>query len=208
MLFSVLGLLLLAVAASVGVPISESRRQHERSDDPGSWEAVVQQQAQKISQQEAELTELKAGLASLRARIATQETRVAFNVRLSTTTSQPFTGTQTLVFGLVDLNQGGAYDKDTGFFTAPISGLYLFSLHLTHTPPGSIHAKIMKNGVEIAEVEASGDDKYHDRSSSSVVVHLAKADKVWVKRYDGGSTQVQGGWRTAFTGILVVPDQQ
>ncbi|KAK7506696.1 hypothetical protein BaRGS_00002171 [Batillaria attramentaria] len=157
----------------------------KRSDDALPLETVVMQQTETISQLQAKLASMETEMTSMKSRIATQETRIGFNVRLATTTSQPFTGQETLILGAVDLNQGGGYDKTTGIFTAPI----------------------IKNGHTLAEVEANGDDpKYMDRSANSVVVHLAAEDKVWVKRVDGTVNTIQGNYRTSFAGILVIAD--
>ncbi|KAK7506692.1 hypothetical protein BaRGS_00002167 [Batillaria attramentaria] len=191
--------LICLAAASHQVVRGESSGRDERSDDPAPLEALVMQQAQTISKQQAKLDALEALVTKLQTRqgdyVFFYQTKVAFNVRLLEMNSQSFTGTQTLVFDRVDLNQGGDYDKDTGFFTAPVSGLYQFSLH------------ILKNGGEIAEVEASGDDKYLDRSSNTVLVQLHAGDKIWVRRASGDATEIQGGFRTSFAGVLLVPDQ-
>ncbi|KAK7506691.1 hypothetical protein BaRGS_00002166 [Batillaria attramentaria] len=197
-------LFLLVATASLKVCSAESNRRHARSDDPAPLEALVHQQAQAISQQQAELTALKTLVNKLQART---ETKVAFQVRFSAAISVDVTNHQTLVFDVVELNQGGAYDKDTGFFTAPVSGLYQFHVHLAHTPPGRVQVFIVRNGREVAEVESSGDDAYMDRSSNSVVVQLSPGDKVWVRRDNGDVTKIQGGYRTSFSGILVVPFQ-
>ncbi|KAK7506695.1 hypothetical protein BaRGS_00002170 [Batillaria attramentaria] len=178
-----------------------------RSDDSPPLENVVMQQAQTISQLQAKLASMETEMTSLKRRMAKQETQAAFNVRLGSG-SQPFTGDETLVLRTVDLNSGQGYDKNTGIFTAPASGLYLFSLHITHTPPGSLQVIMVKNGNTLTEVEASGDDpKYMDRASSTVLVHLRNGDKVWVKHFDGTSTTIQGYFRTSFTGTLVVADK-
>ena len=55
---------------------------------------------------------------------------VGFSARFSSTTTVSVTETQNIVFDHVDLNQGQGYDKTTGVFTAPVSGLYQFSLHI------------------------------------------------------------------------------
>ena len=59
-----------------------------------------------------------------------QEAEVGFNARFSSKPTVSVTGTQNIVFDHVDLNQGHGYDKITGMFTAPVSGLYQFSLHI------------------------------------------------------------------------------
>ena len=77
---------------------------------------------------------------------AHQQTAVGFNARFTTHESVTVTGRSTIVFDLVDFNLGDAYNKTSGMFTAPVSGLYLFSLHISHTPPGNVHVQARKLG--------------------------------------------------------------
>nr|KAG5710430.1 hypothetical protein BaRGS_022248 [Batillaria attramentaria] len=184
----------------------------ERSDDPASLETLVMTQAQTIQQLQAKLaameTKFENELTALRARITKQETQVAFNVRLdSSFVGRDFNGTETLLFDAVDVNLGDGYDNLTGIFTAPVAGVYEFTFKITHTPPGALHVFLVKNGHELAEAEANGDDReYPDRASSTVVVQLKVGNKVWVRRSDGDSTHIQGAFRSSFAGVLVVPD--
>jgi hypothetical protein len=66
--------------------------------------------------------------------------------------------------------------------------------------------QIAKDGDrEIAEVEAKGSDM--DRSSTAVVTHLTKGNRVYVKLMDGNAATLQNGWRTMFTGKTEAYDE-
>ncbi|KAK7506689.1 hypothetical protein BaRGS_00002164 [Batillaria attramentaria] len=205
----------------------ESLPRSDRSDDPNTLEALVmtqahtiqqlqakisametsqQQATHTISQLKAESTSLRTDVNNLKTRLAKQETKVAFSARLSTH-GQDVTGYQNIVFDAVDLNQGGAYDKVTGMFTAPVNGLYEFSIHISTSPPGRMQVMIVRNGGEVAETEASGDDtKYMDRASNSVLLHMTTGQRVWVKRASGDATRLQGDYRSSFSGVLIRAD--
>ncbi|KAK7506693.1 hypothetical protein BaRGS_00002168, partial [Batillaria attramentaria] len=113
-------------------------------------------------------------------------------------------GSHHIVFGHVDLNLGGGYNNHSGVFTAPVGGVYEFSVKISHVPPGKMHVHVLKQGSPIAEVGANGDDNYHDRSSANVVTHLKEGDRVWVERMPGSTaTNLNtGNFQTTFMGIL------
>ena len=63
--------------------------------------------------------------------------------------------------------------------------------------------QITKEGVGIAEVEASGDDHYMDRSSADVVVRVTAGQRVWAARTGGSTTLLEGDLRSSFLGVLL-----
>ena len=60
------------------------------------------------------------------------------------------------------------------------------------------------NGHQVAEAEVRGDEI--DRSSATVAVRLAQGNRVWLRRDTGTATQVEGAFRSSFTGVLITPD--
>ena len=63
---------------------------------------------------------------------------------------------------------------------------------------------MMANGDQVAEMDARGDKI--DRSSVTVAVRLTQGNRVWLRRNAGTATQVQVGFRSSFTDVLVRPD--
>ena len=55
----------------------------------------------------------------------------------------------------------------------------------------------------IAEVEASGDGHYMDRSSADVVVRVSAGQRVWAARTGGSTNLVEGELRSSFMGVLL-----
>ena len=63
--------------------------------------------------------------------------------------------------------------------------------------------QIMRDGVSVAEVEASGSGRYMDRSTADVALRLSAGQEVWTEWVNGTSTQIEGSLRSGFTGVLL-----
>ncbi|CAG2244952.1 unnamed protein product [Mytilus edulis] len=84
------------------------------------------------------------------------------------------------------LNMGGAYDNDTGVFTAPKTGLYSISTTVMSYTSSHLHCDLWKNNEKL--VRAFG-TKY-STGTLNVVVALKKSDTVYVKHISGGSENI------------------
>ena len=82
-----------------------------------------------------------------------------------------------LVFDHVLSNSGNGYDIKTGIFTAPIAGLYSFSVTLTSDISSRFF--IMFNGRNVGYVVNSGENRW-ESGSQNVNLQLTVGDKVWV----------------------------
>ncbi|XP_074717261.1 EMILIN-1 [Strix uralensis] len=78
--------------------------------------------------------------------------RVAFSAALSTQRAEP----GTVPFDQVLLNDGGAYDPETGTFTAPVSGRYLVSAVLTGHRGEPLEAVLSRSNQGIARLDSAG----------------------------------------------------
>ncbi|KAJ8307711.1 hypothetical protein KUTeg_014737 [Tegillarca granosa] len=94
---------------------------------------------------------------------------------------------QTILFGNVQLNEGGAYNATSGVFVCPKSGLYLFSFHIlsfnSEQPEGSSSAVwLAVNGIPFVvsqqTVPADGSKDYNLHGST--VIRLNVDDKVLI----------------------------
>jgi len=100
-------------------------------------------------------------------------------------------------------NQGSSFDKNTGIFTAPISGFYHFELYV-YSDADDAWFNIEKNGVKVVSVRCHGDDGYR-ASSNSVYLRLDQGDKVSaVARQRSYIYGRSGDWQlSTFSGRLV-----
>lgn len=109
-----------------------------------------------------------------------------------------------VVFSQVLYNVQGGYDPRTGIYTAPINGTYVFSYHLT------VHERVLKVGLfqNFTPVVKTTDPKVLGTTSQSVVLHLARGDRVWVQVKDEVTNGMYAGPESSstFSGFLLHPD--
>ncbi|XP_062429330.1 EMILIN-1 [Rhea pennata] len=77
---------------------------------------------------------------------------VAFSAALSAQHAEP----GTIPFDRVLVNDGGAYDPETGTFTAPVRGRYLVSVILTGHRRGRLEAVLSRSNQGIARLDSAG----------------------------------------------------
>ncbi|KAL4233866.1 hypothetical protein ACF0H5_008541 [Mactra antiquata] len=87
-------------------------------------------------------------------------------------------------FDRVLTNIGGAYNKQTGHFTAPMFGLYVFFVVATNTPTHAASLTLMKNGTPQVFTLAHGNvnnGNVFDTSTMTVTLLLNDGDQVWAQ---------------------------
>ncbi|XP_062611618.1 uncharacterized protein LOC134273442 [Saccostrea cucullata] len=90
-----------------------------------------------------------------------------------------------IIFNSVITNEGGAYNSNTGIFTSPAVGVYVFTwTHLTRYGQ-YCHAYLSKNGT-IQNIDAhtnlSGlSSGVYTMATMSGTLHLSKGDRVWIQ---------------------------
>ncbi|XP_069122560.1 complement C1q-like protein 4 [Argopecten irradians] len=169
-------------------------------------QTAFQRQNERMEHLEAENKELKDYLHSLS---STQQKRgypissqsIGFYAKLSTTTA--LGDHQIIVFDIVVTNDGNGYDSRHGHFTAPVSGLYAFSLTaMNHGSERGIHAAIIKEGQLIGDVVTNGDT--YETGSNFAIVRLQAGEMVWVEHYfDPPGLNIHGNGHSDFSGFLI-----
>jgi len=132
-------------------------------------------------------------------------TKVAFHA-LIRDQAIPFTvrKNDVIKFNQVHTNVGVAYNKDTGIFVAPISGVYFFTLNIVAKEGDFVEASIVKNDIIQATAVSDVRAKTWDQGSASAVLYLEKGDNVGVKvLYPFGIHVLSGHGKTSFGGYLV-----
>ena len=99
----------------------------------------------------------------------------------------------TLQFDRAITNIGNGYNPHAGVFTAPLTGVYAFSL-IVMVPHahGPLRLSIMKEGATLDRVFVRDTDSPDDRGSTLVTTQLAAGEQVWVQQYRGDA--VRGGY--------------
>ncbi|XP_048249720.1 complement C1q-like protein 4 [Haliotis rufescens] len=110
------------------------------------------------------------------------------------------------------LNVGKAYDRHTGRFKCPQSGIYSFQVHALTQKKKSLWLELMHNNNLVVSVHAHSSDE-NDGASNSAILQLKKGDQVWVQS-QGANSYLFGRSNevcTSFSGYLIAPsfgDQQ
>lgn len=91
-------------------------------------------------------------------------------------------GHHTVVFDVLKTNVGNAYNKYSGMFTAPTSGLYYFSLTLHVFCYAEIFAVIVKNDEVIGSTVADSDEVCDNHSATSnIIIEMNQGDVAFVR---------------------------
>ena len=103
-----------------------------------------------------------------------------------------------------DYKCGRGYDVSNGYVRAPVTGLYSFSLTGVTNSNNEIYLGIVQNCVNLLESYSSYD--YADSASITGHVHLNSRDNVHVENRDDPGSELFGGNKNCFSGILVTAD--
>lgn len=135
-----------------------------------------------------------------------KDKRLAFLAELSAETA-PASGPY--IFDKVVFNDGNGFDPTRGIFTAPFTGVYLFSCQIFTRVEERPLVDIMQNGNVLVRmrIDTRGMNTHgavgEESTSSSVTVKLFKGDRVWVQGGDRSFIRFWAGYHTFFTGFLL-----
>lgn len=131
---------------------------------------------------------------------------VAFSTALTTTST--INVNQNVVFDKIITNVGNGYDKSSGIFTAPISGLYFISVSLFNFYHVSPTLELVQNDANVVDFYLDGSGHQNSGMSQSLILKLSKGDTVSVRgktdagKLSGSSGQPTGVYNT-FSGYCL-----
>lgn len=109
--------------------------------------------------------------------------------------------------GIIHNSPGSGYVSQSGIFTAPTAGVYMFVLSLFKTIVGTYEnfwVHLMKTGNQKLARVFNGNGATYITNSVTVIVHLDIDDTVWVAADNSGSLYGISGYAcSVFTGMLV-----
>jgi len=159
---------------------------------------INDQQKQSIEQQKLINDQLKGEILALTTKV---DTKVIFSAYLSSPVT--VTNGHVLVFDKLRTSVGGGYSNTTGIFTAPLSGYYIFELHIRGQNDMEADFLLYHNSNMVSWARADDGFDYQS-ASNSVALLLQKGDTVKV-RADGGPDYPYGhtAGSTSFSGYLI-----
>ena len=114
---------------------------------------------------------------------------------------------QTIIYNEILLNDGTAYNQNSGIFTVPVTGTYLFTASAEHYLSTLIWLKIVKNGVLQASIKVYPYPNKNSQGSNTVIIRCTHGDNVWVAvDSSAGFVALEGSSRlrtNTFTGVLL-----
>nr|XP_034307440.1 heavy metal-binding protein HIP-like [Crassostrea gigas] len=109
---------------------------------------------------------------------------------------------ETVIFDKVSLNEGNAYDKTSGVFTAPSDGIYSFSWTILTKAGKYFVSEIVQNGQKVAYNNSDGRGHLGwPLSTSHANIKMKKGDKVWIRTKDTTGHYAHGDDWCCFSGI-------
>lgn len=134
--------------------------------------------------------------------------KVAFSAYLTATNSHTVVG-QAIKFDQVLLNDGHGYNKYTGAFTAPLSGVYLFTFHVDARKLTFV--RLVVNGVNQVDAVVNSHTNVESRHAQSMggntaIVHVGHGEAVLVETFEvpDGETASSNNFRLCtFSGVLL-----
>lgn len=199
---AIVALLCMAVLAWTSTTVSAKsalNRRVKRADDQSPLQAVVDTLVQEVNA-------LKAEVAAQQNKLDSYGKVVAFHA-WSTADVVSTTAYGTVILPYVATNIGNGYDVQTGFFTAPVSGLYQFhATFMNHDLNDYLHAGIFVDAAEVAQSISDSRHSYFDNPAISAIVHVTAGQKAQLRSVNVEVDNFYGGLYTTFSGVLIRSD--
>merc|ERR1711973_45512 len=120
-------------------------------------------------------------------------------------------GEENLTFNGTYCNVGGGFDADTGIFTAPCGGSYMFMFHIATHDNKKALLSIRKNGEEIASIfdQNHKDNHKNSMAGQNIVLDVKRGDEIVVYAYTGTwLADFPMNHYTHWVGLLLKPSQE
>ncbi|XP_060585129.1 EMILIN-2-like [Ruditapes philippinarum] len=130
-----------------------------------------------------------------------EKEHVAFSAFLTHTIYNLGPG-QIIQYGSVVLNEGNAYNKNTGIFTVPHDGVYLFSYACEDYHNHQIYADLMVDG-SLYSIVLEGPSSAHNMGTNVVILRLKKGQAVWIAIDAWGRDNILQNGASSFSGVFL-----
>merc|ERR1712055_1099104 len=120
-------------------------------------------------------------------------------------------GEENLTFQGTYCNNGGGLDIDTGIFTCPCGGTYMFQFHIATHDNKKALLSIRKNGEEVASIfdQNHKDNHKNSMAGQNIIIDVKRGDKIVVYAYTGTwLADFPMNHYTHWVGLLLKPSQE
>jgi len=120
-------------------------------------------------------------------------------------------GEENLTFQGTYCNVGGGLDIDTGIFTCPCGGTYMFQFHIATHDNKKALLSIRKNGEEIASIfdQNHKDNHKNSMAGQNIILDVKRGDEIVVYAYTGTwLADFPMNHYTHWVGLLLKPSQE
>merc|ERR1711923_262477 len=120
-------------------------------------------------------------------------------------------GEENLTFNGTYCNVGGGLDIDTGIFTCPTGGTYLFMFHIATHDNKKALLSIRKNGEEIASIfdQNHKDNHKNSMAGQNIILDVKRGDEIVVYAYTGTwLADFPMNHYTHWVGLLLKPSEE
>merc|ERR1711915_826631 len=120
-------------------------------------------------------------------------------------------GEENLTFNGSMCNVGGGLDVDSGIFTVPVGGMYLFMFHIATHDNKKALLSIRKNGDEIASIfdQNHKDNHKNSMAGQTIIIDCVKGDEIVVYAYTGTwLADFPMNHYTHWVGMLLKPNEE
>ncbi|KAK7102154.1 complement C1q-like protein 3 [Littorina saxatilis] len=181
---------------------------HDAGDK--ALQEVIKQQSACIETLQTKMAAIETEMSQTKSAVQKLQKQVAFTAHFNEGGPIRISKSSPIAFSQVKLNLGNGYDPNSGVFTAPVSGLYLFHLHVKGdglVTRQTTFLKIVKAESELAIVTLHNARHQYDhaRASDSVATHVEAEQEVYVQ-YEDGAPSIDKWQDTSFTGVLICAD--
>merc|ERR1712200_167760 len=120
-------------------------------------------------------------------------------------------GEENLTFQGTYCNNGGGLDIDTGIFTCPCGGTYMFQFHIVTHDNKKALLSIRKNGEEVASIfdQNHKDNHKNSMAGQNIIIDVKRGDEIVVYAYTGTwLADFPMNHYTHWVGLLLKPSQE
>merc|ERR1711936_1329726 len=120
-------------------------------------------------------------------------------------------GEENLTFQGTYCKNGGCLDVDTGIFTCPCGGTYMFQFHIATHGNKKALLSIRKNGEEVASIfdQNHKDNHKNSMAGQNIIIDVKRGDEIVVYAYTGTwLADFPMNHYTHWVGLLLKPSQE